>query len=92
MKITGKIKGNYTEPIEKYEVNTVKRWETVNFHTIDASVQLTIDCEKINFNICTAHEEGIRFDKFPLEQANNLVKAITAAVKYAQESLRYIPA
>jgi hypothetical protein len=73
----------------------IKRtWETVEFESTNlhtgyfAKVTLTLNREKKTFQIQQPHEEGIRFDKDCIEQAEQRLKAVNAAFKYAQQELK----
>lgn len=76
-------------------VKTIRTWETVYFEASKkgvgtVTVELIINRQLKTFDLCTAHQEMVRFKEDTIEEAKLRVKALKAAIEYAERSLTVV--
>jgi hypothetical protein len=71
-----------------------RKWETVEFTSYNkktgnyCTVELNINRDTHKFTITQPNEEGVRFDKDSLNQAEERLRAVQAAFKYVKDELK----
>ena len=76
-------------------VKRIRTWETVYFEASKkgvgaVTIELTLNHQLKTFDLCTARQEMVRFNKDTIEEAKLRVKALKAAIDYAERSLTVV--